>query len=253
MAVLPSVKESGGKRIGYCLDLDQFERPIGINKQRQGDNASTMLIHNKIIYAVGRGSVAGRYKTHFEWNAAVYADRIYTDASGATYDLSHTNTQTYSFKLSYRENGKRKKATIDIEVRFDPHCFTREKKDDTEVTLVIDQFNDGSTTERVFDLQRYQDSVYLASIIPHLSNKDCRESLQDGKVLYFKRKDGQGRDYGLYAILKLRKQKDKLVMFIETAHTRTNQPYKMKLKPMAETFAIILGRMVSTKWPELMK
>lgn len=212
-----------------------------------------MLFFVNIIGALGEVRVAGRYKTHFDWNAAVYAGRVYTAPDGSTYDLTHTNTQTYTFKYSYREQGKRQKGSIDIEVRFDPHCFTREKKDsDTEPTLVIDQFNDASSSERVFDLQRYQDSLYLAQVIPHLSNKDCQESLQDGKVLYFKRKNGQGQDYGLYVILKLRRKHGKLLMFVETAHTRRNLPYKMKLKPMKETFAIILGRMLSEKWPELL-
>lgn len=198
--------------------------------------------------------MAGRYKTHFDWNAAVYAHGVYTAPDGTTFDLTHTRPKTYSFKYSYREAGQRKKGKFDIEVRFDPHCFTCERKPtDTVPTLITDRFNDGSSTERIFDDQRYQDSLYLADVIPFLSAKDCRESLQDGKVLYFKRKDGQGRDFGLYVILKLRKQKNgKLVMFIETAHTRSNQPYKMKLKPMAETFAIILGRMLSNKWPELL-
>jgi hypothetical protein len=196
--------------------------------------------------------VAGKYKTHFDWNAAVYADRVYTAPDGTAYDLSHTATQTHTFKYKYRENGKRKSGDIEIDVRFDPHCFTREKvPGDTAPTLVIDQFNDGSTTERVFDAQRYEDSQYLAKIIPHLSNKDCQES-RSGKVLYFKRKDGRGNDYGLYVILKLKREDNSVVMFVETAHTRHNAPYKMNVKPQKETFSIILGRMVSQRWADLL-
>ena len=197
--------------------------------------------------------MAGKYKTHFEWNVAVYAERVYTDPDGNTYDLSHTATQTHRFKYKYRENGQRQSGDIEIDVHFDPHCFTREKvPGDTAPTLVIDQFNDGTTTDRVFDSQRYADSLYLAQIIPHLSNKDCQESRQNGKVLYFKRKDNRGKDYGLYVILKLRRQGNNVVMFVETAHTRSNVPYKMNVKPQKETFSIILGRMMSEQWADLL-
>ena len=97
-------------------------------------------------------------------------------------------------------------------------------------------------------------SLFLIMItIKHLTRKNCKESRITGKALYFKQQDKRRPRYGLYVILKIRNESGKLVMFVETAHTRPNTPPKLDLSDREETYDIILGRLIKKEWPELIK
>ncbi|EPK3358357.1 hypothetical protein AB7W86_23320 [Providencia rettgeri] len=195
-----------------------------------------------------------KQKVSYSWNTEVYHEREYFAPDGTRYQLDHLSNQTHTYTYKYRDNnGERKKGSIDIEVRYDPHCFTHERKDG-EVTpaLSLDEFDDGSTKDRVFDHERYVNSFQLVQSIQYLSRKNCKESRIKGKALYFKQQDKQKPKYGLYVILKVRNISGRLVMFVETAHNRNNEPYKLSLSNKEETYDIILGRLIYSEWPELL-
>lgn len=196
-----------------------------------------------------------KQKIGYRWNKDVYCDRTYIAPCGKKYSLEHLRTTTHNYKFKYRDDeGKRQKGNIDVEVRYDTHCFTSKRKDgDTTPALSFDDFNDGSNIERVFDLQRYENSHILVQTIKHLTRKNCKESRITGKALYFKQQDKRRPRYGLYVILKIRNESGKLVMFVETAHTRPNTPPKLDLSDREETYDIILGRLIKKEWPELIK
>ncbi|EOW7150962.1 TPA: hypothetical protein NGS02_004741 [Vibrio parahaemolyticus] len=195
-----------------------------------------------------------KQKIGYAWNEDVYCDRTYTAPDGTKYSLEHLRNQTYSYSYKFRDEvGKRQKGKIDIEVRYDPHCFTHERKDgETTPTLSFDKFDDGSTVDRVFDLERYNNCSQLVQSIQYLSRKNCKESRVIGKALYFKQQNRQKPRFGLYVILKVRNEGGKLVMFVETAHNRNNEPYKLALSDKEETYDIILGRLIQSQWPELL-
>jgi hypothetical protein len=194
------------------------------------------------------------HKTGYRWNSDVYVDRTYTSPSGDTYDLDHLRSQNNTYKYQYRDSsGQSIKGSIDIEVRYDPHCFTREREpQDIGPALVYDCYSDGSQSDRVFDLERYNKTKFLVGTIKNLSNKDCRESRNKGKVLYFKQSDRTRPKAGYYVIIKVKNHAGKLVMHVETAHDRNNEPYKLNLSDKSETYKIILGRLISSQWPELL-
>lgn len=195
-----------------------------------------------------------KQKKGYVWNSAVYCDRTYIAPDGTRYPLEHLRNQIYRYSYKYRnDDGARKKGFIDIEVRYDPHCFTHERKDgETTPSLVVDEFTDGSTVDRVFDLERYQNSEQVAQSIKFLSRKNCKESRILGKALYFKQQDKTRARYGIYVIIKIRNINGKLILFVETAHIRNNEPYKLALSDKEETYDIILGRLIKTKWSELL-
>lgn len=196
-----------------------------------------------------------KQKIGYDWNEDVYCDRTYTDPDGTKYSLEHLRNQTYSYKYKFRdEGGKRQKGSIDIEVRYNPHCFTHERKSgETIPALSFDKFDDGSTVDRVFDLERYTNCEQLVQSIQYLSRKNCKESRIIGKALYFKQHNRQRPRFGLYVIIKIKNEGGKLVMFVETAHNRNNEPYKLALSDKEETYDIILGRLIQTQWPELLE
>ncbi|SFU91766.1 hypothetical protein [Xenorhabdus koppenhoeferi] len=71
-----------------------------------------------------------KQKVSYRWNPEVYHEREYTAPDGTKYSLEHLSNQTYNYSYKYRDNnGIRKKSSINIEVRYDPHCFTHERKD----------------------------------------------------------------------------------------------------------------------------
>ncbi|MEY1599172.1 hypothetical protein AB7Z84_23735, partial [Escherichia coli] len=112
-----------------------------------------------------------KQKVSYSWNTEVYHEREYFAPDGTRYQLDHLSNQTHTYTYKYRDNnGERKKGSIDIEVRYDPHCFTHERKDG-EVTpaLSLDEFDDGSTKDRVFDHERYVISFQLVQSILYLS------------------------------------------------------------------------------------
>lgn len=196
----------------------------------------------------------GPQKIGYSWNQEVYCDRTYTAPDGTKYSLEHLRPQTHTYPYKYRDDkGKRQKGRIDIKIRYDPHCFTHERMDDEDTpALTIDKFNDDSTIDRVFDEERYQDSQTLVQTIAGLGRKSCRESRVIGKALYFKQKDRKRPRYGLYVIIKVRNESGELVMYVETAHTRNNEPYKLALSDKEESYDIILGRLIKEQWPELL-
>lgn len=198
--------------------------------------------------------MAQKQKTGYRWNPDVYKDRKYTAPDGTVYDLSHLKIESHSYNYKYRdEEGARLTGKIDIEIRYDPHCFTHERKaGETDPTLAFDLFEDGSTSERVFDVERFNNTKFLTNAIKNLSNKNCKESRVVGKALYFKQQDRQKPRQGLYVIIKVKKEDGRLVMFVETAHNRNNEPYKLELSDKEETYSIILGRLIKTQWPELL-
>ncbi|MGX9419514.1 hypothetical protein ACWU4D_19545 [Vibrio sp. WJH972] len=195
-------------------------------------------------------------RTGYIWNNDVYINREYISPDGNIYCLKHLDNKTHNYKYKYRDDdGNRNSGSIDIEVRYDPHCFTRSRREgETTPALSFDTFNDGSTLDRVFDIERYNNSQYLIQAIQHLSNKSCKESRrQKSKVLFFKQKNRQRANYGMYVIIKLKKDNGKLIMFVETAHNRTNEPPKLDLSDKEETYSIILGRLIKEEWPELIE
>lgn len=196
----------------------------------------------------------GPQKIGYSWNEDVYCDRTYTAPDGAKYSLEHLRAQTHNYPYKYRDDlGNRKKGNINIEVRYDPHCFTHERMSgENTPALSMDKFDDDSTIDRVFDHERYQDSHVLAQTIANLGRKNCRESRVVGKALYFKQKNRQRPRYGLYVIIKVRNESGRLVMYVETAHTRNNAPYKLALSSKEESYDIILGRLIKEQWPELL-
>jgi hypothetical protein len=195
-----------------------------------------------------------RQKTGYKWNTATYTNRTYTDPNGVQFSLDDFDNQTYTYAYKYRDkDGNRKKGSIDIEVRFDPHCFTREKEaGDTQPALSYDVYDDNSTTERVFDDTRYKNKNNLINAIKHLSNKDCKESRTLGKALYFKQENPKKPSFGMYVVIKVKRKGNTLVMYVETAHNRNNEPYKLGLSDKKETYSIILGRLISQTWPDLL-
>lgn len=195
-----------------------------------------------------------KQKIGYKWNTATYQNRTYTDPDGVEFSLLDFDNQTYTYSYKYRdEEGNRKKGSIDIEVRFDPHCFTREREaGETQPALSFDEYDDHSKTERVFDRVRYENRTTLINAIKHLSNKDCKESRVTGKALYFKQENPKNPRFGLYVIIKVKRKGDRLVMYVETAHNRNNEPYKLGLSDKTETYSIILGRLISEVWPDLL-
>lgn len=195
-----------------------------------------------------------KQKCGFDWNQAVCQDWVYTDPNGNTHELAHMQTQSHHYKYRYRDAQKTlQKGVIEIEVRYDPHCFTCARPDgNTDPALVFDKFTDGSTADRIFDPARYAKTQALVKTIAGLSRKDCRESRQVGKALYFKQSDPKRPGVGYYVVIKLRNESSKLVMFVETAHERNNDPFKLDLSDKRETYDIILGRLLYKCWPELL-
>ena len=198
-----------------------------------------------------------RIRERFAWNNAVYRQQSYTDSkTGLSYCLKHMSSFTTPLKYEFKDlkNPKNKhKGELDVQVIFDPHCYTSEKKaGDNRDTLVTDHYDDGSHKERAFDLERYTYSHALVKIIKNLSHKVCRESQIFGKAIRLEDKDKKNPLAGVYIVMKLRKRDEKLTLYVETAHYRTNEPYDAKLKRIDERYMLIFGRLLRDKWPDLL-
>lgn len=189
-----------------------------------------------------------------EWNAGVYADHLYTDKNGDSYCLKHMqNIKDANLKYEFKDGETKRKGSIDVDIVFDHHCYTRERKDDDQEldVLVTDIYSDGSTKDRVFDLKRYQYTHTLVHILKGISHKMCRASRIDGKAIRLENRDKRRPAKGTYILMKLKNQSGKLVLYVETCHERNNEPFDMKLEKREERYMLILGRWLRDLWPEL--
>lgn len=193
-----------------------------------------------------------------QWNSDVYANCAYTDMSGNSYSFAHLNRIVdHPLKFEFKDrDGKKKKGCVLVDIIFDHHCYTKEKCDgDTDVTLVTEFFNDGSTKNRVFDLERYNYSKTLVAVIKGISHKTCRASRTPGKAIRLEAQERQRPNVGIYILMKMKLNSggNKLKLFVETCHRRSNEPYDLQLQDPPERHMLILGRWLRDLWPFLVQ
>lgn len=183
-----------------------------------------------------------------EWNNACYRNKEFTDpTTGAVFDFSHMVTKEIELEYIYKDDKKNKiKGKIKALAVFDHHCYTSEiNENDDRVTLVTDMYSDGSAVNRGFDQERYTYSHKLLKVIENLSSKLCRESRILGKSIRLEDRDIRNPKCGVYIIIKARPKPNNLMLYIETAHYRNNEPEEADLRKEPRKYMFILGDLLS--------
>ncbi|MDE9433467.1 hypothetical protein KKJ10_14330 [Xenorhabdus bovienii] len=194
-------------------------------------------------------------RTH-TWNKQVYSNKTYIHPeTGENFDLSHMTPKIISIKYEYHDERKNKiKGELNVQVIFSYHCYTKSLKKGENNTILVTEYEDGVIKEhRIFDQSRYQYSFTLLGIILNISYKLCRESRIKGKVIRLKEKDKTNPAKGIYIIMKLKAKKEELILYVETAHYRKNEPYNAQLRKETRRFMLILGDMLKEDWNHLVK
>lgn len=196
-------------------------------------------------------------RQYIQWNSEVYENenRVYTDMDGNSYSFSHLNTiENHPLKYEFKQGDIKRKGHVLVDIVFDHHCYTKEKNaGDTNVTLVTEYFDNGSTKERVFDLERYSYTHSLVAVIKGISHKTCRASRVSGKAIRLEEQDRQRPNAGIYILMKMKLKDEKLTLFVETCHRRSNEPYDLQLQDRPERYMLILGRWLRDLWPSLVQ
>lgn len=189
-----------------------------------------------------------------EWNHTVHANNTYTDENDIHHCLKHMqNIKNSNIKFEFKDGKNKHKGTVLVDIVFDHHCYTRERTigDQKIPTLVTDIYSDGSTKERIFDSKRYNYSFTLVNILKNISHKMCRASRIQGKAIRLENRDKQRPAKGTYILMKLKNKSGKLILYVETCHERTNEPFDLKLEKKDDRYMLILGRWLKDLWPEL--
>ncbi|MDX7986150.1 hypothetical protein FE392_02200 [Xenorhabdus sp. 12] len=192
----------------------------------------------------------------YKWNEQVYHNRTYTHPeTNESFDLSHMAPKTIKIKYEYKDSSKNKvKGELYVRVIFSHHCYTKAIQDCDKNTILITEYEYGVIKEhRIFDEIRYKYTFALLNIIENISHKICRESRLKGKVIRLEEKDRSHPQKGIYIIMKLKVKNENLLLYIETAHHRNNEPINAQLKKESRRFMLILGDILKSDWNHLIK
>ncbi|WP_323857509.1 hypothetical protein [Xenorhabdus doucetiae] len=192
----------------------------------------------------------------YKWNEQVYCNRTYIHPeTKESFELSHMAPKIIKIKYEYNDSLKHKvKGELQVKVIFSHHCYTKTIQKDEESTILITEYENGIIKEhRTFDNVRYKYTFILLEVIVNISYKICRESRLKGKIIRLEEKDRNNPHRGIYIIMKLKVKKEKLFLYVETAHYRNNEPINAQLKKESRRFMLILGDMLKNDWNYLIK
>lgn len=182
-----------------------------------------------------------------EWNQEHYDGDSYICPEGEKYCLKlfEPHDEELLFEYKCPDTNKKIKGRVSTKIKYDHHCFTKERGefDESSVspTLVVDIYKDGSRKERVFCNKRYEFAKNLRFTMKNLSYKMCRESKILGKAIRLEQANQQNPLHGIYIVIKTRPRSNKMELFVETAHFRTNEPNEANLRKQPSRFMLILG------------